>query len=318
MIPEELLDSINFENLIWSCDENCIDDVKELLSKINNNYYAQKVINHVSNFRIFGFKFLGDAMAETGEIIIDNINNEFAAYLYKRGILDKEKFAQKNQTFSGDNKDLIEFEYPIPKGSVWEYIYHDDVNGFVCYIETNQVKISSLNVNINMHFFNINCFVLFCGALNVMKYLELNGNKIDSLIYYYAIEGGNEEMLEYLSSKGHSFKNEIGTAILYHHNDIASWIIDEVEQTDIKLADCVFNNDTEMFFKFFENGSDVNEFGRYDKTALMIAAIHNDIRLVDFLLSNGADPSIKDAEGSTAFDLAATKELKDLLQMHKQ
>jgi len=54
-----------------------------------------------------------------------------------------------------------------------------------------------------------------------------------------------------------------------------------------------------------ECGANINyQLRKTKKTALMVAAVrHCKMEVVNFLVSRGADPTLKDADGKTVFDL---------------
>jgi ankyrin repeat protein len=57
-----------------------------------------------------------------------------------------------------------------------------------------------------------------------------------------------------------------------------------------------------------EHGADVNARMSDGKTALMFAAMFNRVEIIDFLLANGAIPSLQASDGMTALSLAQKME----------
>ena len=55
-----------------------------------------------------------------------------------------------------------------------------------------------------------------------------------------------------------------------------------------------------------ENGADIEGASFDGRTALMMAAMFNRTEIIDYLISKGADPKAKDANGITALDAAKT------------
>ncbi len=60
-------------------------------------------------------------------------------------------------------------------------------------------------------------------------------------------------------------------------------------------------------------GADINTKGRYDLTALMLAARNGDTRIVTVLLEGGADVNAKDVTGETALMAAASLENTEIV-----
>ena len=63
-----------------------------------------------------------------------------------------------------------------------------------------------------------------------------------------------------------------------------------------------------------EKGADVNAVANDGTTALMLAAKNAKLDVVEYLLSHGAEPSHKDAAGSTALDQAKLADVSDYLK----
>lgn len=62
----------------------------------------------------------------------------------------------------------------------------------------------------------------------------------------------------------------------------------------------------ELAERMIKAGADVNATTDAGVTALMIAAGHNNMPMIAFLIRNGADPAVKNKDGKTALDIAKT------------
>ena len=87
------------------------------------------------------------------------------------------------------------------------------------------------------------------------------------------------------------------------------------------LAAFIFKNDDVELVKYLVSEYQCNINGtKWDEgqTALIRAVIKNDRRIIDYLLNNNADKSIKDYSGKTAYDYAVEnafpQEYLDLLK----
>lgn len=86
------------------------------------------------------------------------------------------------------------------------------------------------------------------------------------------------------------------------------------------LCNAVVQGDFETVKKMVEFGSDINESSN-GMTPLMIAARYNRVKIVEFLLENGAKTNLKDAKGKTALkhaELSNAKETVEILKAHKK
>lgn len=102
----------------------------------------------------------------------------------------------------------------------------NDVFGFIKK-GTNNIEISMIEATI------------FFGSVKCFKYLISNGAVLEgkspprrrfavrtSCVNEFAIISGNIEIIRLLEQNNYDFKHEIKTAIVFHHYDILTWIID--------------------------------------------------------------------------------------------
>ena len=62
-------------------------------------------------------------------------------------------------------------------------------------------------------------------------------------------------------------------------------------------------------------GADVNARSYYNRTPLIVAAIHDKAEAARFLLAHGAEPNLKDEKGLTALDLATSEHHPEVAQV---
>ncbi|OMQ07969.1 ankyrin repeat domain-containing protein [[Flexibacter] sp. ATCC 35103] len=79
--------------------------------------------------------------------------------------------------------------------------------------------------------------------------------------------------------------------------------IENVSSFATPLTVAVSKGDLEFVKKLIEYGADVNEISE-DLTPLMIAARYNKVDILRILLSNGANPSVRNEKGFTALKYA--------------
>lgn len=77
------------------------------------------------------------------------------------------------------------------------------------------------------------------------------------------------------------------------------------------LCNAVSKGDLATVKKFIEYGADINERSN-DMTPLMIAARYNNVEIVEYLLSKGADVNFKNESGMTALKCAIASKATDV------
>ena len=75
------------------------------------------------------------------------------------------------------------------------------------------------------------------------------------------------------------------------------------------------HNNLEIVQFLLNNGADVNAKSNYGWTALILATIYNNLEIVQLLLNKGADVSAKNKDGRTALILASTEGHLDIIQL---
>lgn len=83
--------------------------------------------------------------------------------------------------------------------------------------------------------------------------------------------------------------------------------------TELRAA-IYYQRDNEVV-ALLDRGVDVNLLGPDGWTPLMIAAEQDDVHAVEYLLGRGADPTIKNDYGRTAFDITTSSQVKRLVKI---
>lgn len=76
------------------------------------------------------------------------------------------------------------------------------------------------------------------------------------------------------------------------------------------LCNAISKGDLATVKKFIEYGADINELSN-DMTPLMIAARYNNVEIVAYLLSKGADVNFKNDSGMTALKCAVASKARE-------
>ncbi len=115
---------------------------------------------------------------------------------------------------------------------------------------------------------------------------------------------------------------ELIRAIMFNRTERARNLIKKIENMGLNLNTKGYKNDPPLIWAisysdFFRNleiasalldaGADANARGRYDETALIVAAERNNREAVDILLVAGGDPNVQNDKGSTALMTAVTQ-----------
>ena len=313
-LPKELEDQILLEHLIFEGTYENYEEIQELMFKFPK-FYLQHLITFAGYFRYFDYKFLGDLFELTGKPQMFFRCTNFSCYLFARNLISLEDFRSKQITNNDYLKPIEEYEQ-INKDSFNYFIKNDDVSGFINFasnhnfsIEEKHILADDQNKDFLLH------LACFSGAVNIFKYMIVNDVAIDDEVVYYAVQGGSEEIMELLQSKGYSFDCKLQVAIQSHRNNIAKWIYENYKDQYFKLPNCLDYFNTEMLFYFLDDLHwNINSTDFQRKTCLHKSVIYEEFALTKLLLQKGIRTDLRDTVYKTAFDYCQTDEIKSLFQ----
>ena len=280
-VPIELKYSIIFENLVWKSDSSQIEILNKLVSVLNKEW-IQLLIFHISQYNIFSYKFLGDLFQETNDLSIQiAINPYFCDYLYIRHIIKEDDLLYNvNQSVI---KAQEEYEHPIKEDTLWDIIMKDDIKSFTSCLASNNINPKFEKIRIFQTTFYIAEFVAYCGSINILKYMFLN--KFDFNSFYCikaAIQGGNENVVEFLIEKGFNFDIHLINAVAFHQNNLAKWCYEKY-QPSFNITKCVQTFNTEFMLYYIDQCVDYRKDESLRETLITCTAHFSNTSLSLFL-----------------------------------
>ena len=307
-----LADEILFEDLVFKCTYESIEDAKEIIHKFST-FWAQSLIVQVT--APFSFKLLGDLYSLTGKSQIEHSKNSpFSCYLLVRNLITEEDFDHDGHPMKWDLKTVEEYEKPIKENTLWYYIQENDIKSFTALYESGGFDLSKTETEFNGYAFSIPGLSCYFGSLDIIKYLLLNNVFFDRNALKYAVCSGFEEIVEFMMLEEYSFNDYLADAIKWHQNKIGKWLYENCKNNSFKLTDCVFWFNSDMLLYFLDDIKwNINECDSWDRTCLHVAVEQNNTFLVRFLILRGINLDVKDALAHRAIDYLKTKEMKDIL-----
>ena len=292
MFANDLKEQIELENLIFEGKTENFERIKNLIPKFHKIYLQKLITQAVHPLK---YKLYADIFALTGPLQTTDLpNKDFLEYMQKKGIIKGTDKIGENGSIMGSSKSIEEYENPIREGTLMFYIVNDDVNSFVSYATSNEIDLECDNLNNkllltinNKWFLSYLNFALFCGSLNIVKFLMLNNAKFEHQSALCSIQGGSEEVIEFLDSQKHVlfFDNKLQTAIGYHHNNICRWLFEKFGKGDATLPMCLQYFNTEMFFYFLNvQHWDIDEKNIIGNNSLDYAISNKAEKLASYLL----------------------------------
>jgi hypothetical protein len=153
------------------------------------------------------------------------------------------------------------------QGTIGYFLKYDDFDGFQTYSTfpnftfDTQISISPndlpLNVQLeNQSFLSISAFY---GSIQCFKFLLLNGMKVAAAESESAVRGGHLEIIRLCEQQHGEFRNCLSIAIGYYRNDVADWLLNTFELSDLTTKDAAESTNFKAIFYLIGNGVDVNE-----------------------------------------------------------
>ena len=266
---QKIKEIAELENMIFNCSQQ---NVKDILIKIKSNQYfldedfIAKLISHAAFCDLKKYEILHKLYSQMNIQTSDNLFESSNQY-NELGNLELASFA----FFSKINCDDSFFNSNV-------FICLMDSRSIESYIlEDNVQKILDMSINVDFSQQNVYQtlsndlvsyidFAAFSGSLECFKYFIINNNSIlNDKTWNYALEGGNEEIIELLSQKENTFDYKLSFSVAYHRNEISKWLYDnyKCEELDISFFSFVWNTEMLLYFIFenkeFNENSSINE-----------------------------------------------------------
>ncbi|KAK8871525.1 hypothetical protein M9Y10_007254 [Tritrichomonas musculus] len=160
-------------------------------------------------------------------------------------IKEEKKENLENQIQKIDPIEVFESKRLIGENDseICKLIREDSVVEFITYVSANIIDVSSQTP---YSIYETNSFLLsrektslieyaaFFGSNEIFKYLRINGAKIESIIWFYAIHGKNAEIIRILERDGikRDTDEKLSESIKCHHNEIANYFEMNEEDSD--------------------------------------------------------------------------------------
>ena len=215
--------------------------LKKYQDYIQNNFTNDEIfIIFQKNKRILLFLFEEKIIS-----ITKNMITTFSKYKFRNGNFDK-FFSNEIKAFDGkQNENSEDFEEKRRIGEndsyICQLIREDKIDDFIVYI--NQTNLDIKTFEISPSIFETNSFLVkktvslieysaFFGSIQIFNYLVLNGVKLTSDLFLYAIHSDNQEIFNFLEEKKVQIisKKILKEAIKCHHFDIENYIIENYFQ----------------------------------------------------------------------------------------
>ena len=327
-LPEDVKELIEFENEVFSISFQNIEKILKTAEKYDKNWLSL-LIRQSAKMNAFHYKEYGilyEKMLKNETFQKFSTFDDFGCYLYSIGVLTEDDF----QNAPMYKKDPEEYENPIEKNSFWDIIQNDDIVSFVDYITKNNINLSDPDLDRSFELYigcSFSCFdfAAYCGSINILKYCLINnyitiGYQKDS-VAMRAVMGGSESVVELLHSLNFPLKSKCMSAFLHHHNHLGKWLIDTYEEkiNEYYLPHTASHFYNEELFLYLLLVLKINinvKEKSYQATSLMVYSEFNNIVMVKYLLSEGADATLTDYSGRTASNYAVSKEMRELLQQY--
>ena len=213
-------------------------------------------------------------------------------------------------------------EYPIieneqPKEMI-SLIQKDDADGLASYLSKNptiditkQQRLKSegyycylIGYSSSVSLINLCCFF---GSLNCFKYFLMKNCTITQQTLEFSIAGGNQEIINTLKEKGHSFEKCLETSVVHHRYELTNWLLQNYECKPVSLPTCIEYYNFDALLYFLEYGHSIDETATRQKTCLHHAATLGHLPVVKYLIEKGANIEAKTSLQETPLHLACDK-----------
>ena len=237
-------------------------------------------------------------------------NSDEQELMIELGIEEREEDDDGGHFHFLDKKSLNELKNIYKADTIEFAIKNDDIDGIKKWLNKQRnsndalvkktIKIDSNSplyiANRNMETANLLHIAAFFGSVKTFKYLVSNRLRIDEKCCPLVIASGNIELINLVEKQGMKFTNCFETALKFHRNDIADWLLTNFQCEKIPMYKCIEYFNLEAFLFLKGNGFDINEpftitrgilNKRFTFTSITKAADDNVIDFVKIVVENG-------------------------------
>lgn len=190
-----------------------------------------------------------------------------------------------------------------PDDEITKSLRHDDVDTLQTIITRSEIAISKAHIPYNIFDHKTPTFIDYAalyGSIKCFKYLLLNDASINNNSLYYALSGGNTEIIKIVDQRSTDLQSELSDdktikpAIVIHRNDLFDWIFENRfvnKKIDRDLLDYIAvisadNGNAHSLIEVIDKGleitcniiSDAAKNGFYQLTQLLLSIIEPKIK----------------------------------------
>lgn len=252
-LGQNINDLFEIEDCIWGLDsKNYQDFSNQILTYISTNSkmlpYLLNSISRAFYYHPLNIKEFGLLYEELYKILPQNYSNGY----FEHNLLCKNILPYQ---ISSDLNTQIDENSEFYSNSIQKILFDDNLDEFID--ETSKpgfgyFEVISLKPLYNKSMGYLNCAAFF-GSLKIFKFLFMQKTSfIDPNTLYYAVCGGNLEIIHLCLNKIGSHKKGMTGAIKSHRNEIVQYLIDNFDEKvdpDVALLSC----NSKAFFYAFNN-----------------------------------------------------------------
>ena len=144
-----------------------------------------------------------------------------------------------------------------------------------------------------------------CGSLECFKFLALSGAETDTNLAKCSVIGGNTEIVRLCEQLKCDFSSCKSIAIQFHRNDIYDWLqYHYPDEADSNLINAVSFQNAKAIVYYVQNHQNLNQTDESGCTPLHIAAFHNDVQVMKYLIEKGAKTDMKTINNDSLLNIA--------------
>ena len=291
IIPDELKEWYNIEELIFNINPENAEKVKAIIENLSP-IYQESVVSLLCQAGVvcrLQFKLLADVFSVIKVKTCDcSTSPEFSMYLSLRGLIESPNILTNHKEYLDDFEGLYKPNTP-------EYaIIHDDLEKVVFFSADSssfENKKSSFWFEEETSYLGL---AAISGSLNSFKYLIANGWKITKDVANNAVKGGSVDIVEICSQNDADFSESIPYGVAFHKHDVTIWLINQFGSDSFDLSFCIEKFNTLAFCYLLKQGKKIDDYSKiYHCSHPLMTAFVGSYPIMDYMLKNGVDIDIQ-------------------------
>ena len=310
LLPDSLREWSDLETMLFDISESSANSIIDYIKK-HDNFSKDAIISllyKVVCARRFNYKPLSRVFFAISEDLPNNFcPTSFLAYLKYTKYYESEPSSYYLERIDAS-------ESVFHKESLGYALCNEDIERIIYLSASNDF--TKQNIAYEDYEYDMISFAALRKAINIFKYLMINGSPLTKMTARCAVSSGSSEIIEICVQHGLSFDNTFPDAVINHQNETAHWLLANNYKLSFNLHMAISHFNSQVLYYFVQRSlqSDPNKNILLDHNLISSSVVSANIQALKYLISEGFEYEYREnSTDLTPLIIASRFQRKDIL-----